>query len=77
MQKKKTTITVTISVVGDKSEGDVNVIVELDGGSHAVMDLAEIAQSAGVLGETGMDYVLRRVLNEPGPPIFTGNDTLH
>lgn len=78
MKTNKSKITLKISVVSDKKgENAMEVVVELDGTNHDVMDLADIAQRSGILGETGMDYILRRVLNEPGPPISLNNDITH
>lgn len=77
MNTNKSKITIKLSIVSDEDKDAMCVVVELQGTSHNVMDLAEIAQRTGVLGETGMDYILRRVLNEPGPPIAFNNDTIH
>jgi predicted type IV restriction endonuclease len=77
MKTNKSKITIKLSIVSDESKNAVGVVVELNGTSHDVMDLADIAQRTGLIGETGMDYILRRVLNEPGPPVALNNDTVH
>lgn len=77
MKTNKSRITIKISLVCEDVKNAVDVVVDLDGSTHDVMDLADIAQRTGVLGETGMDYILRKVLNEPGPPVALNNDITH
>lgn len=80
MKTNKSKITIKFSVASDDVTEDVDVmdvVVELDGSSNEVMELADVAQRAGLIGETGMDYILRRVLNEPGPPVSFSNDITH
>lgn len=77
MKTSKSKITIKFSVVSDDVKNTMDVMVELDGTPHDIMDLADIAQRTGVIGETGMDYILRRVLNEPGPPVAFNTDITH
>ncbi|MGX1195755.1 hypothetical protein [Metabacillus sp. SLBN-84] len=63
---KKAKITIKIFASEEENGEKIRAVFELDGSDHDIMDLAEIAQSTGVIGEFGMDKLLRHVLNEDG-----------
>ncbi|MCA1012801.1 hypothetical protein [Halobacillus halophilus] len=49
----------------DTKDGkQLSVVVELEGTNHQVMDIAEVAQYAEVIGEAGVEKVLLHILNE-------------
>lgn len=67
MTKKKAEIRMKISVIETDDGNQLEVSVDLDGTNHEVMDIAEIAQHAQVMGEVGVERVLLHILNEEKP----------
>lgn len=67
MTKRKAEIRLTISVIETDNGDRLDVAIELEGTNHEVMDIAEVAQHAQIMGEVGVDKVLRYILNEDKP----------
>lgn len=77
MVNKKTEIRLKITVSETGDGKGLTASVELDGTAHDIMDLAEIAQRLNIVGETGMDQILRGVLNEDPIGEMTTDGPVH
>lgn len=64
MTKKRPKITIHMYLENDNLNDELMTIVEVAGTNHEVMDIAEVAQDAEILGEGGVEQVLLHILGE-------------
>ena len=63
-----------VSVVETKDGKELSVTIDLDGTNHEVMNIAEMAQSAEIMGEVGVDVLLKHILNDKSKASAEGWD---
>lgn len=66
MAKKDAEITLRVFIVEKDGKQTLSTVVDVKGIDRDVMDVAELAQNSGLIGEYGVEHVLLHILNKPG-----------